>query len=94
MKRDTRTIYRSLGTFDLTKKDLVKLEKLILGNITLTDHSDYYVAIGRPTYPWGDLSHVYSSARYIPDRPRIYRHAEIRLKAPNLSIRFSKLPTT
>lgn len=47
MLRNLDMIYLSFGTFDLTKADLVNLEKLILDNITLTDHSDHYVGLGK-----------------------------------------------
>lgn len=93
MRRNLGMTYLRFGTFDLTKVDLVNLEKLILDNITLTDRSDHYVGLGRSKEWFVPAKHVYSSARYIPDKPRVYHRAEIRVKVPNILVAFSSRKT-
>lgn len=87
MKRDTKTVHLKFGTFDLTKDDLVNLEKLILGNVTLTDHSDHVVRLGKMDN-FFSYDQVRTSARYIPEKARIYHHAQIKVTAPNILVDF------
>lgn len=76
------------GTFDFTKDDLIRLEKLILRGVTLTERSDHSVILGKSNDWLAAAKCIYSSARYIPDEPRVYHYAEIRVKAPNVLVIF------
>lgn len=87
MKRETKTIHLKFGTFELTKKDLADLEKLILRNVTLTDHSDHYIRLGKMN-KYFEYDHTESSTRYIRGRHRAYHHAQIKVIAPNILIDF------
>ena len=85
IKRQRDNIDIKLGTFDITKFDLVNLEKIIPKRIEPMDH---FVKLGKSIDLYGTVLHTYSSARYIPKLNRIFHRAEIRTKAPNVSVYF------
>ena len=86
IKRGRDLLHIKLNSLNITNRDLINLEKIILKRIKPTD---FTVIIGKPKGLYGRGAVIFSSARYIPDETIVYRYAELRAKAPNLSVRIT-----
>ena len=90
IKRQRKTVFLYPGTFDITKDDLVKIEKIILKHVKPTD---LYITLGKMDKYFG-YEKTYSSARYIRKTNMTYHYAAIRSIAPNILVEFTPFKTT
>ena len=89
-KRGRDLIRFELGTFDVTKRDLVNLEKIILKRI---EPVHFLVSIGRSTGITDETDNKYVSARYITKSPNVYNRVIIKTTQPNIKIEFKPFST-
>lgn len=89
-KRGRRPIITELGTYDIDRRDLINIEKIIKKRIKSVD---YFVEIGKPKGmpPYREIN--FSSVKDIPRNNKVIRHLKIRTKSPNLSVTFSSHST-
>ena len=80
-----------LGTFDVTKRDLVNPEKIILKRV---EPVHVLVTVGKPMGITEETDHKYVSARYVNASTSIYHHARIKTTQPNIVIEFKPFSTT
>lgn len=89
-KRGRKNQVIKLGTFKLTRKDIINLEKIILKRLSPSDH---YVLIGRQKSTDKDPSRTFSSARYLPKTNRVISYLRIEVRSPNISVEFTPYTT-
>ena len=69
-KRGRDLISFELGTFDITKRDLINMEKIILKRV---EPVHFLVTIGKPRGITGETDYKYVSDRYIAASSEIGR---------------------
>jgi len=80
-----------LETYELTKRDIVNLEKIILKRIQPSDH---FVEVGKRKGLFRSSDNTYSGARYIPKLDKTFSYLEIITKSPNISVTFTPRTTS
>jgi hypothetical protein len=85
IKRKRKQIFHRLSTFDLNKRDLINIEKIILKRVK---PRDFYIKIGKRSKLIEDTRETSSSARYIHERSNTINYLDIRSVSPNIIIKF------
>ena len=83
IKRGRDLISFKLGTFGITKLNLVNLEKIILKRV---EPVHFLVTIGKTKGVRDETDYKYVSARYIKESSSVYHHATIKTTQPNIKI--------
>ena len=90
-KRARDLISYEFGTFDITKRDLINLEKIILKRV---EPVHCLVTIGKSKGLTDESDIKYLSARYIKATSEIFHHATIKTTQPNIRIEFKPFSST